>query len=105
MKFSPKFREHWRVWMLVFFVVVATLALFAPVGADTDVEVEDGETYEPTASQYTNLQFGLELSGGTQVRAPLVGMVVSDLSFEIEDENDIESTVQDELDLSAGDVR
>ncbi|MFW6045817.1 MAG: preprotein translocase subunit SecD [Natronomonas sp.] len=105
MKFSPKFREHWRVWMLVFFVVVATLALFAPVGADTNVEVEDDETYEPTASQYTNLQFGLELSGGTQVRAPLVGMVVSDLSFEIEDENDIESTVQDELDLSAGDVR
>ena len=96
-----KLKKHWRIWLLVLFVVLSTVAIFAPFGGGTDVPDEN----QPTASQYTNLQFGLELSGGTQVRAPLVGMTATGLDFEPDDERSIEQTIQDELDVGAGDVR
>ncbi len=98
-----KLREHWRIWLLVIFMLVGSVALFAPFGGEGGITgpAED----DVAGSEYTNLQFGLELSGGTQVRAPLVGMTVSDLEFEPGEESDIEGTIRDELGLSASDVR
>ncbi|CAI49352.1 protein-export membrane protein SecD [Natronomonas pharaonis DSM 2160] len=130
-------KKHWRIWLLVVFVLISTVALFGPLGDDAadeptgdaapEIEGEqqgdemeaaqpdgdpDGE--QPvgqvngdvaTASQITNLQFGLELSGGTQVRAPFIGMTVSNLEFGPDEQGDIEQTLQDELDLGTGDVR
>lgn len=103
MNVSPQFRKHWRVWMLVLFILASSFALFAPIGDDPGIDDED--RHQPTASLYTNLEFGLELSGGTQVRAPLAGMTASGLTFDFDDESEIESIIQSELDLRAGDVR
>ncbi|MES3516477.1 MAG: preprotein translocase subunit SecD [Natronomonas sp.] len=97
-----KLKKHWRIWMLTIFVVLSTVFLFAPPLGDDGGETE-GE--EPTASAVTNLQFGLELSGGTQVRAPLVGMTVSGLDIDPGEEGDIRQQIQQELDVGAGDVR
>jgi len=97
MRLSP--RKHWRIWLLVFFVVVSSVAVFAPTGGADDPE----NVNQATTSQYTNLQFGLELSGGTQVRAPLIGMTAS--GFDIDDPRALERTIQDELELSASDVQ
>ena len=100
-----QFRDHWRVWLLVVFMLVSTVGLFAPLGDSGGVTGPAEGEADLTGSEYTNLQFGLELSGGTQVRAPLVGMTVSGLEFESGAESEIERTLQEELGLSASDVR
>ena len=101
-----RIREHWRIWLLVGFVLVSTVVLFAPYGENRGVlgPTEDGEG-SAAESRYTNLEFGLELSGGTQVRAPFVGMTVDGLEFGPNAERDIETTVREELGLGPGDVR
>ncbi|WP_336135269.1 preprotein translocase subunit SecD [Natronomonas amylolytica] len=97
-------KKHWRIWLLALFVVVSTVALFPFGELLGGGEEMDNETSQATTSEYTNLQFGLELSGGTQVRAPLVGMTV-EAEFTRDEEQAIERTVQQELNVSAGDVR
>jgi preprotein translocase subunit SecD len=98
-------REHWRIWLLVGFVLLSTVAVFAPFGGSGGITGPAEDEANAAESRYTNLQFGLELSGGAQVRAPLVGMTVSDLDFEANQESEIEATLQEELGLSTGDVR
>ncbi len=97
-------KKHWRIWLLTLFVLASTVAIFAPMGDADDPEAEQLDE-QSLAMQYTNLQFGLELSGGTQVRAPLVGMTAEGLEFEPAEESDIERTIQDELGVSSADVR
>ena len=105
------FRENWRVWLLVLFVLVSTVAIFAPLGGGSDAPVNgtdgtnDTAATQSTASEYTNLQFGLRLAGGTEVQAPLVGMTAENQEFDREEADEIQSTVQAELDLGPGDVR
>ena len=105
------FRENWRVWLLVLFVLVSTVAIFAPLGGGSDAPVNstdgtnDTAATQSTASEYTNLQFGLRLAGGTEVQAPLVGMTAENQEFDRDEADEIQSTVQAELDLSPGDVR
>ncbi|WP_435333892.1 preprotein translocase subunit SecD [Haloarchaeobius sp. TZWWS8] len=55
-------RENWRVIVLVLMLVGSGVILFTP-------GLVGGETTGPT-----NLQYGLELDGGTRLRAPVVGM-------------------------------
>ena len=98
-------REHWRVWLLIVFVLVSTVGLFAPLGDRGGVTGPAEGEEDIAGSQYTNLQFGLELSGGTQVRAPFVGMTVSGLDFGADEEREIEATLQEELGLTSSDVR
>ncbi|QLD90432.1 preprotein translocase subunit SecD [Natronomonas salina] len=98
-------KKHWRIWLLVLFVVLSSVAVFAPTGGagGGDLNETNGtDSPQGTSSQYTNLRFGLDLSGGTQVRAPLIGMTVTGL--EIDDPGATEQTLQSELDLGAADV-
>ncbi len=99
-------KKHWRIWLLTVFLLVSTAAIFAPFGGEGGILGPADDTEENAAgSQYTNLQFGLELSGGTQVRAPFIGMTVSNLEFEPDEESEIEGLLQEELGVSSGDVR
>ena len=105
-------RENWRIWLLVVFVVASSVAIFAPLGiggpAGGDAGAANGTSgdaaVESTTSQYTNLRFGLDLAGGTQVRAPLVGMTVDGLQFDRDEAGTIEETLQTELGIGPGDV-
>ncbi|TKR25303.1 preprotein translocase subunit SecD [Natronomonas salsuginis] len=96
-------KENWRVWLLVVFMLLSTVSLFVPFGGTGGITGSDAD--QASGSQYTNLQFGLELSGGTQVRAPFAGMTVSGLEFGPEAQPEIESALRAELDMSASDVR
>ncbi len=105
-----RIRENWRMWLLVVFVVVSTVAIFAPVGGGSGAPAggnttNDAGVPQSTTSQYTNLRFGLRLSGGTEVQAPLVGMTAENQQFDREEVDEIRSTVENELDLGPGDVR
>ncbi|MFC4549999.1 MULTISPECIES: preprotein translocase subunit SecD [Halorussus] len=66
------FRENWRVLLLVFFLLASSFALLAPgVGGNSN---QDGAVVEQGSDGPTNLQYGLELSGGTRIRAPVNGL-------------------------------
>ncbi|MFB6201949.1 MAG: preprotein translocase subunit SecD [Halorhabdus sp.] len=77
-------RKNWRVWMLVVMLVLSTIALF-PFGSliagssggasgPTVGNVTNGSYGTQPGGDFTNLQYGLDLAGGTRIRAPFVGV-------------------------------
>ncbi|NEU55611.1 preprotein translocase subunit SecD [Halorussus sp. MSC15.2] len=71
-------RENWRVILLAIFLVVSTFAIFAP-GVGGDGGGGSGAVVEQASDGPTNLQFGLELSGGTRIRAPVNGLTAENV--------------------------
>ena len=65
-------RENWRIVLLVLFAVASAAVLFGPFVA---AQATGGD------AKPVDLNYGLQLSGGTQIRAPLVGMTAEDLRF------------------------
>ncbi len=57
------------------------------------------------AEQLTNLNYGIQLSGGTRLRAPIVGITAENVNVTQADSTQLEQTVADELDLDTVDVR
>ncbi|MUV88989.1 preprotein translocase subunit SecD, partial [Halapricum sp. CBA1109] len=62
-------RENWRIVALAIFLIVSGVVMFVPAGPFANT---DGPT---------NLQYGLDLDGGTRVRAPPVGMYAAEVDF------------------------
>ncbi|MFD1513592.1 preprotein translocase subunit SecD [Halomarina rubra] len=121
-------RENWRVVLLVVFVVLASVALFAPTGSsdaptnqvpaqstqsaqngtngtnasgnNTTVTVQANTTDGPT-----NLKFGLELSGGTRIRAPLVGLTAEGVEVPADNATTLEQDLATRLNVSTLDLR
>jgi len=58
-------KSNWRVLLLTLLLVLSGVALFVP-GAF-------GSTAGSTGEGVTTLQYGIELDGGTRIRAPIVG--------------------------------
>ena len=63
----PTIRNNWRVALLAVLVLLSSVFLFAPGFAQVGGA-------EAAADRPTNLKYGLELDGGTRIRAPLVGV-------------------------------
>jgi len=84
-------KDNWRVVLLVFMLVLSSLFLFAPA-------FEPSGNQGPAAQESaTNLQYGLELSGGSRIRAPLVGVTAEEVQFEGRDTAEVERQVAAEL--------
>ena len=95
-----KARKHWRITLFVALLIVSAAVLFLPAFAP-----DDGTGGEPAAQTGpTNLQFGLELSGGTRVRAPLAGLTAEGLDVDQGQESEIESSMAEELGIDSRDV-
>ena len=94
-------RENWRIVLLVVLVVASTVALFAPVAGSSD-----GPGGGAVAGDSpTNLQYGLELSGGTRIRAPLVGVTAAEVEYGDVETPEAEREVAGRLgDVSVADV-
>jgi preprotein translocase subunit SecD len=86
-------RENWRVVLLVFVLVGSTIALFPMFGV---VDRTGGNTGAATEGM-TNLQYGLELSGGTRIRAPLVGVTAEEVEIGDADTRDVVQEVAGEV--------
>jgi len=95
-------RENWRIVMLVVFVLASTFALFGPAGA-AGGGANNSSAYGATDGP-TNLKFGLELAGGSRIRAPLVGTTAEELEVQQGQRSSIRQTVGDRLNVSTGDV-
>jgi preprotein translocase subunit SecD len=86
-------RDNWRVILLVVFLLISAFALFSPtIGGD------DAGAGVAEQSSTTNLQYGLELSGGTRIRAPLVGVTAVDVAFGDKSPRVVEQEVAAEID-------
>ncbi|SFR51025.1 preprotein translocase subunit SecD [Halogeometricum limi] len=89
-------RDNWRVILLVVLLLVSTFALFSPTLADgAGGGVAPGNA---TADGPTNLKFGLELSGGTRIRAPLVGLTAEEVQFGDDQPRVVEQNVAENID-------
>ncbi|MFB6301976.1 MAG: preprotein translocase subunit SecD [Haloferacaceae archaeon] len=85
-------RGNWRVLALVVVLLASTFALFGPTGASGAAPGPGTATDDPT-----NLKYGLQLSGGTRIRAPLVGVTAEGVSFGGDDPATVEQRVAAEL--------
>ncbi|MGM0372015.1 MAG: preprotein translocase subunit SecD [Halobacteriota archaeon] len=93
-------RENWRLVLLVVLVVLSSVALFvpgAPAGSSGEQVAESDAT--------TNLQYGIELSGGTRIRAPPVGITAEEVSVSAEDETALTASLADRLEIDPIDLR
>jgi len=94
-------RDNWRLVLLAILIVLASVALFvpgAPAGSADDNEVSQ-------ADSSTNLQYGIQLSGGTRVRAPPVGITAEEVSVPIEAETELAQSLANRLDVDGIDIR
>ncbi|WP_332897191.1 preprotein translocase subunit SecD [Haladaptatus sp. CMSO5] len=92
-------RENWRIFLLVILIVLSGVALFAPPGGASGGQAGTADTGP------TNLKYGLELSGGTRIRAPLVGFTAEDVAVTGDNDREVASTVASQLNISRTDVR
>ncbi len=93
-------KAHWRVGLLVLFVLAALVALFVPGGI-----MADDSLVEANESGPTNLQYGLGLDGGTRISAPPVGMTAEDIDIEPGEQQNVENTLVKELGIDSADAR
>lgn len=101
-------RENWRLVLLVVLILASTVALFAPAGAGSGSSADVNGTEAANATEtesLTNLKYGLELSGGTRVRAPLVGTTAEGVDLSGRDPGAVQRTVANELNISISDVQ
>ncbi|TKX77574.1 preprotein translocase subunit SecD, partial [Halorubrum sp. SD626R] len=88
-------KKNWRILLLVVVVLGATVALFAP---QFGPQTAPGENASEAQQGVTNLQYGLDLAGGTRVRAPLLGYTATGVDFGGDTPVEVEEAVAAELD-------
>ena len=93
-------RDNWRIVFLAVLVVLSGVALFAP-GDESGAE---GNESVAVSTDPTNLEYGLELSGGTRLRAQLDGMTAENVGFGVNDTREVRRAVAEELGLRPVDV-
>lgn len=84
-------RQNWRIYLLTILLIVSGVAIFGP-------GIGEG-------SGATNLNYGLELEGGTRLRAPVVGVTAEDVDVTPENEADIERTISESMGIDVIDVQ
>ena len=88
-------KENWRILLLVIVVIGASVALFAP---GFGPEPAPGENVSEAREGITNLQYGLDLAGGTRIRAPLSGYTATDVALDGDTPGTVTDAVAAELD-------
>jgi len=104
---SSRFRENWRVVTLAVLLVASSVALFAPgIGASSGggAAAPDGGQ-QASAGGPTNLNYGLDLSGGVRLRATADGVTAEGVDVTNGNEDAIAQEVAAALDADTGDVQ
>ncbi|NLV09648.1 MMPL family transporter [Halomicrobium mukohataei] len=95
-------RDNWRIILLVVLALGSTVTLLVP-GAT--VATGDNATAQPdganaSAAGITNLQYGIQLDGGSRIRAPIVGTTAENVGIQpvgAGDETNETIAIEDEL--------
>lgn len=96
-------KDYWKVVLLVILLCASTFALVTP-SAGTQTETVANET-AATQSSAVDLKYGLELAGGTRVRAPLDGVMATNTRVNVSNREEITTTLAQELDVKPYNVR
>lgn len=84
-------KDNWRIILLTILLIVSGIAILGPgIGSSTGA---------------TNLNYGLELAGGTRLRAPVVGVTAEGVDVTQENDADIEREIAAELNIDVIDVQ
>lgn len=77
-------KNYWRVITLVIIVTLSLSVIFgvAGLGVSADSGAANASETAVDESSVTTLRFGLELAGGTRIRAPLHGQTANGIKFE-----------------------
>ncbi|MFB6128933.1 MAG: preprotein translocase subunit SecD [Halorhabdus sp.] len=86
-------RDNWRIALLVVVVLASGIALFAPVTGGAD------------SGGLTNLQYGIQLDGGTSIQAPVVGITAEGVNVSAENQTDLAQTISDTLSVDPIDIK
>jgi preprotein translocase subunit SecD len=85
-------RDNWRIVLLIIVLGGSLFALFSPTVGDSGADAPGLES-----SGTTNLQYGLQLSGGTRIRAPLIGVTAEEVELGGTNAPQVERDVANEL--------
>ena len=89
-----KLKSNWRLTLLAVILLISLFVVFSPTMApQTNVGGENATT----GDRLTNLQYGLDLAGGTRIRAPLIGMTAETVDIGEESTTNVAAAVADEL--------
>ena len=94
-------RDNWRIALLVVLLLASAVTLFVP-GVPPGAGPDEGAAEK---GQLTNLQFGIQLSGGTRIRAPVVGLTAQDVAVGPNEESQAAEAVARRLGVDPIDVR
>lgn len=94
-------RDNWRLVLLAVLIVLASVALFVP-GTPAG-SADSGEASQAASS--TNLQYGIQLSGGTRIRAPPVGITAEEVQVSRENETALGQSLANRLEIDGIDVK
>ncbi|PSP74484.1 preprotein translocase subunit SecD [Halobacteriales archaeon QS_3_64_16] len=106
-----RLRENWRIVLLVVLIVASAVSLFAPAvgagggGANATNGTDATDTSAQNESGLTNLRYGLELSGGTRVRAPLVGLTAEEVPVAANNSTNVTNTLTERLGIPPTDIQ
>ena len=92
-------RDNWRIGVLIILLLISTVALFVP-GAPPDSSPDEGAG----AEQLTNLQYGIELSGGSRIQAPIVGTTAEGIDVAPDETGETQRAIASQLGVDTIDV-
>jgi len=89
-----KLKSNWRLVALTVILLASLFVLFSPTMAPETNVGGEGQTANEGV---TNLQFGLDLAGGTRIRAPLTGMTAETVELGDTSSSNAQTAVADAL--------
>ncbi|QGA81605.1 preprotein translocase subunit SecD [Halomicrobium sp. LC1Hm] len=87
-------RDNWRIILLVVLALGSTVTLLVPGATVATGDNATAQTNGTNASEggFTNLQYGIQLDGGSRIRAPIVGITAENVDFNATGSPDISDT-------------
>jgi len=114
-------RQNWRIILLVVLIAASAVVLFVPGATlgggsgDSGGPVANGSTGTSfdnvsagtgvtSGDGLTNIQYGIQLEGGSRIRAPISGMMVDELTIDPANAGELEQRLARALDVPEIDV-
>jgi preprotein translocase subunit SecD len=105
-------RENWRILLLIVLLLGSLVVLFVPGatagggGNQTEAPEDNLSVADRDSGSLTNLQYGIQLDGGSRIRAPIVGNTTENVDVaDREAAESLESTLVDRFGVDPIDVR
>ena len=75
-------RDNWRIVLLVVLALASVVTLLVPGATVATGDNATAEGANASAAGITNLQYGIQLDGGSRIRAPIVGTTAENVDVQ-----------------------